>query len=106
MANFDKKNNFYILYPKREFPSGVEGEKGCSLSWIFKCVADAVAVATASAANNIWILKRFYSSAMPSILKIWISNSSIFKFYFYLATATRSQFDLKIDIRLATTATH
>ena len=39
------KNSFYILYPRRDFPSGVEGEKESSLSWIFKCVAAAVAVA-------------------------------------------------------------
>ena len=51
-------------------------------SWIFKsfsaaaatvtATAAAVAAATASAANKTWILKRFYDSAMPAILEIWI----------------------------------
>ena len=54
----------------------------------FKCVAVALAVAIvvvvavavvrASAANKRWIFKRFYSSAMPLILEIWISKVNYF----------------------------
>ena len=48
------------------------------MGWIFKCVAVAVNlavnlavaldVATASAANKLWILKRFYSSVLYGYL--------------------------------------